>query len=45
MFAVDILHTVRVVEAALPFLRESEASAIVVVSTVAAIETGPLEGA
>jgi NAD(P)-dependent dehydrogenase (short-subunit alcohol dehydrogenase family) len=43
-FEVDLLHTVRVVDAALPFLRESDAGAIVVVSTVAAIETGPFEG-
>ena len=44
-FEVDLLHTVRVVDAAVPFLRESDAPAIVVVSTVAAIETGPFEGA
>lgn len=44
-FEIDIMHTVRMTEAALPHLRESDAGAIVVVSTVAAIETGPLEGA
>jgi len=43
-FEVDIMHTVRLIDAALPHLRESDAGAIVVVSTVAAIETGPLEG-
>lgn len=43
-FEIDIMHTVRTIEAALPHLRESDAGAIVVVSTVAAIETGPLEG-
>lgn len=41
---VDLMHTVRTVEAALPSLKESGAGAIVVVSTVAARETGPFEG-
>jgi 3-oxoacyl-[acyl-carrier protein] reductase len=43
-FDVDLMHTVRTIEAALPYLKESEAAAIVIVSTVAAIETGPFEG-
>lgn len=43
-FQVDLMHTVRTVEAALPFLKESEAAAIVIVSSVAARETGPFEG-
>lgn len=43
-FDVDLMHTVRTVEAALPYLRESDAGAIVVVSTVAAVELGPFEG-
>jgi NAD(P)-dependent dehydrogenase (short-subunit alcohol dehydrogenase family) len=44
-FAVDLMHTVRVVEAALPHLRESDAAAVVIVSSVAAREAGPFEGA
>lgn len=44
-FEVDLLHTVRAVEAALPFLEESDAAAIVIVSTVAAREAGPFGGA
>ena len=43
-FEVDIMHTVRMTDSALPHLRESDAGAIVVVSTVAATEVGPLEG-
>ncbi len=43
-FEVDVMHTVRTVEAALPFLKESDAPAIVIVSSVAARETGPFEG-
>lgn len=43
-FELDIMHTVRMTEAALPHLRDSDAGAIVVVSTVAATETGPFEG-
>lgn len=41
---VDLMHTVRTVEAALPSLKESNAGAIVVVSSVAAREIGPFEG-
>lgn len=41
---VDLLHTVRLVEAALPLLRESDAAAIVIMSSVAATEAGPFEG-
>lgn len=44
MYEVDLLHTVRTVEAALPHLRASDAASVVVVSTVAATETGPFEG-
>lgn len=43
-FEVDLMHTVRAVEAALPFLEESGAGAIVAVSSVAGRETGPFEG-
>lgn len=43
-FDVDLLHTVRTVEAALPFLKGSEAGSIVVVASVAAREAGPFEG-
>lgn len=39
-YEVDLLHAVRTVEAALPFLRESDAAAIVLVSTVSAREGG-----
>ena len=35
-FDVDVMHTVRTVEAALPWLRESDAASIVVVSSVSA---------
>ncbi|MDX1624228.1 MAG: SDR family NAD(P)-dependent oxidoreductase [Gemmatimonadota bacterium] len=41
---VDLLHTVRAVEAALPFLEDSDAAAIVIVSSVAAREAGAFEG-
>lgn len=37
-FEVDLMHTVRTVEAALPYLRDSEAAAIVIVSSVSARE-------
>ncbi|NIP78843.1 MAG: SDR family oxidoreductase [Gemmatimonadetes bacterium] len=37
-FEVDLLHTVAVVDAALPYLRASDAAAIVIVSSVAARE-------
>lgn len=37
-FAVDVMHTVRLVNAALPHLRESDAAAIVIVSSVTARE-------
>lgn len=37
-FDVDVMHTVRVVEAALPHLRESDAAAVVIVSSVSARE-------
>ena len=37
-FDIDVMHTVRTVEAALPHLRESEAPAVVIVSTVSARE-------
>lgn len=43
-FDVDLMHTVRMVEAAMPFLEASDAGSIVVVSSVAAVETGPFEG-
>jgi NAD(P)-dependent dehydrogenase (short-subunit alcohol dehydrogenase family) len=43
-FEVDIMHTVRTVETALPSLREGEGGAIVVVSTGAAREVGAFEG-
>jgi 3-oxoacyl-[acyl-carrier protein] reductase len=43
-FDIDMMHTVRLVEAAMPFLKASEAGSIVVVSSVAAVETGPFEG-
>jgi NAD(P)-dependent dehydrogenase (short-subunit alcohol dehydrogenase family) len=43
-FEVDLMHTVRTVEAALPFLEESGAAAIVIVSSVAAREAGGFEG-
>lgn len=43
-FDVDVMHTVRAVEAALPFLEDSDAGSIVIVSSVAATETGPFEG-
>lgn len=43
-FEVDVMHTVRTAEAALPFLRESEGAAIVIVSSVAAREAGGFEG-
>ena len=43
-FEVDLMHTVRTVEAALPFLKQSGAGAVVVVATVAAHDTGPFEG-
>ena len=43
-FDVDVMHTVRTVEAALPHLVESDAGSVVVVSSVAATETGPFEG-
>ena len=37
-FQVDLMHTVRMVEAALPHLKESDAAAIVIVSSVSARE-------
>lgn len=43
-FEVDLMHTVRTIEAALPFLRESDAGAIVIVSSVAGRESGAFEG-
>lgn len=43
-FEVDVMHTVRTVEAALPFLRGSDAASIVIVSSVAAREAGPFGG-
>lgn len=43
-FEVDLMHTVRTVEAALPFLEDSDAGSIVIVSTAAAREAGPFEG-
>jgi 3-oxoacyl-[acyl-carrier protein] reductase len=43
-FEVDLLHTLRTVEAALPQLEHSGAASIVIVSTVAAREVGPFEG-
>ncbi|MDX1579843.1 MAG: SDR family NAD(P)-dependent oxidoreductase, partial [Gemmatimonadota bacterium] len=44
-FDVDVMHTVRTVEAALPHLKESDAGSVVIVSSVAAREAGPFEGA
>lgn len=41
-FEVDLLHAVRTVEAALPFLTDSEAAAVVMVSSVSAREGSPL---
>lgn len=43
-FEVDLMHTVRTVEAALPFLEASDAAAVVVVASAAAREAGPFEG-
>lgn len=43
-FEVDVMHTVRTVETALPFLRESDAPSIVIVSSVAARQAGPIDG-
>ena len=43
-FDVDVMHTVRCVEAALPHLRASDAGSVVIVSSVSATETGPFEG-
>ncbi|MEN8376939.1 MAG: SDR family NAD(P)-dependent oxidoreductase, partial [Gemmatimonadota bacterium] len=43
-FGVDLLHTVRTVEAALPHLKRSDAGSIVIVSSVAAREAGAFEG-
>lgn len=43
-FEVDLLHTVRTVEASLPHLERSEAGAIVIVSSVAGREAGPFNG-
>lgn len=43
-FEVDLMHTVRTVETALPYLEESDAASIVVVSTGAAREVGAFEG-
>lgn len=43
-FEVDLMHTVRTVQTSLPFLEQSDAAAIVIVSTVAAREAGPFEG-
>lgn len=44
-FEVDLMHTVRVVETALPLLEASDAASIVIVSSVAGREAGPFEGA
>jgi NAD(P)-dependent dehydrogenase (short-subunit alcohol dehydrogenase family) len=43
-FDVDVMHTVRTVETALPVLKNSDAAAIVIVASVAAREAGPFEG-
>lgn len=46
-FEVDLLHTVRTVDAALPYLERSEAGAIVVISSVSGLEfdfTSPAYG-
>lgn len=43
-YEVDVMHTVRTVEAALPFLESSADAAVVIVSTVAAREAGSFEG-
>lgn len=43
-FDVDVMHTVRTVEAALPFLRESDVPSIVIVSTVSARQADPSGG-
>jgi len=38
-FEVDLMHTVRSVEAAMPYLRQSDAASIVVISSVSGVET------
>lgn len=43
-FDTDLMHTVRVADAALPHLRRSDAAAIVIVSSVAGRDAGPFEG-
>lgn len=43
-FEVDLMHTVRTVETALPFLDKSDAGAVVIVSSVSAREAGAFEG-
>lgn len=43
-FNVDLMHTIRTIEAALPFLEGSDAASIVIVSSVAAREAGPFDG-
>lgn len=43
-YEVDLMHTVRLVESALPHLKESDGGAIVIVSTAAAREAGAFEG-
>lgn len=44
-FDVDVMHTVKAVEAALPFLRESDSPSIVIVSSVSARQADPVGGA
>jgi 3-oxoacyl-[acyl-carrier protein] reductase len=43
-FDVDLMHTVRTVEASLPYLASSGAASIVVVSSIACRAIGPFEG-
>lgn len=43
-FEVDVMHTVRTVEAALPFLRDSEVPSILIVSSVSARQSDPSGG-
>lgn len=44
-FEVDLMHTVRTVETAQPFLERSDGGSIVIVSTVGAREAGPFPAA
>ena len=43
-FDIDLMHTVRVADAALPHLRRSDAASIVIVSSVAGRDAGGFEG-